>query len=170
MFAAHLAAGLAIKSRAPQAPTWALLLGAFLPDLIWIPLAALGVEPAATAVFFDDWSHSLATTVVWAALFAALFWRRCGASVAVAIGLAVVSHFLLDLPIHPRPLALYPHSALRLSLGLGAAARASYWWLQLAVVAALALVYIQGARRQEVPARLIAASVLVVVSMHLLLR
>jgi len=36
MYAAHFAAGLAIKSRAPQAPTWALLVGAFIPDFVWI--------------------------------------------------------------------------------------------------------------------------------------
>jgi hypothetical protein len=169
MFAAHFAAALTIKSRAPQAPAWALLTGAFVPDLLWITLAALGVEPTARAVFFDDWSHSLLATIAWATLFAAIFWRR-GAAVAVAVWLAVFSHFLLDLPIHPKPLALYPHSAVHLGLGLSQVDRATYWWVQLAVLAALTLLYVHGARRQQVPARLVAASALVVLSLHLLMR
>src|SRR5215470_3362453 len=136
MFAAHFAAALAIKGRAPRAPAWALLTGAFVPDLLWIPLAALGIEPTARAVFFDDWSHSLLTTITWATLWAAIFWRR-GAAVAVAVWLAVFSHFLLDLPIHPKPLALYPHSAVHLGIGLSQVDRATYWWVQLAVVVAL---------------------------------
>lgn len=39
MYTPHFAAALTIKSRIRRAPTWALLLGAFLPDLVWIPLA-----------------------------------------------------------------------------------------------------------------------------------
>jgi hypothetical protein len=169
VYAAHLAAGMAIKSRVPQAPTWALLTAAFVPDLLWIPLARLGVEPTARAVFFDDWSHSLATTVLWATLFAAVFWRR-GAAVAGALWLAVASHFLLDLPIHPKPLALYPHSAVHLGLGLGNVERSTYWWVQLAVMAALSLIYVHGALRNRVPTRLIAAVCLILVSLHLLMR
>src|SRR5262249_17744574 len=76
MYAAHFAAGLALRSRAPQAPTWALLTGAFVPDFLWIAFAVLGVEPTARAVFFDDWSHSLLTTLLWATLFAACFWQK----------------------------------------------------------------------------------------------
>jgi hypothetical protein len=169
MYAAHLAAGMAIKGRAPRAPTWALLTGAFVPDILWIPLAWLGVEPTARAVFFDDWSHSLATTIVWATLFAAIFWKR-GAAAAGALWLAVCSHFLLDLPIHPKALALYPHSAVHLSLGLGNVDRATYWWVQLGVVAALGLVYVHGALRNRVPARRIAAVCLILASLHLLMR
>jgi hypothetical protein len=46
----------------------------------------------------------------------------------------------------------------------------TYWWVQLAVLAALTLLYVQGARRHQVPARLIAAAALVVLSLHLLMR
>jgi hypothetical protein len=46
MYSPHFAAALAIKSTAPRAPLWALLTGAFLPDMLWIALARLGVEPA----------------------------------------------------------------------------------------------------------------------------
>jgi len=59
VYAAHFAAGLAIKSCVPEAPAWALLTGAFLPDFVWIALANRGIEPANPQIFFDDWSHSL---------------------------------------------------------------------------------------------------------------
>jgi hypothetical protein len=168
MYAAHFAAGLAIKSRRPQVPTWAVLTAVFVPDLIWIVLAGLGVEPADRGHFFDDWSHSLAMTILWATLFAMLFWRS-GRQVAGALWLAVFSHFLLDLPIHPKNLALYPHSMLHLGVGLAGTGRIVYWWVQLAVAAALCGIYVQGARRQQVAPNLVAAACLVVASLHLLM-
>src|SRR5215467_13221168 len=100
MYAPHFAAALAIKSRAPKAPAWALLTGAFICDFIWIALARAGIEPTQPKVFFDDWSHSLATTVLWATLFALIFWRS-GRSLMLPVWLAVFSHFFLDAPIHP---------------------------------------------------------------------
>ncbi len=44
MYAAHFAAALAIKSFSPKAPTWALLTGAFLPDLFWIAFGLAGMS------------------------------------------------------------------------------------------------------------------------------
>src|SRR5437867_9908399 len=64
MYAPHFAAALAIKGRSPGAPLWALLIGAFIPDLLWIALARIGIEPAQTSNFFDDWSHSLISVAV----------------------------------------------------------------------------------------------------------
>ena len=64
MYAPHFAAALAIKGRSPGAPLWALLVGAFIPDLLWIALARIGIEPAQTSNFFDDWSHSLVSVAV----------------------------------------------------------------------------------------------------------
>jgi hypothetical protein len=67
MYAVHFGAALAIKSRVWDAPAWALQVGAFLLDLIWIPLATLGVESQAQD-WHDDWSHSLLMALVWATL------------------------------------------------------------------------------------------------------
>jgi hypothetical protein len=126
MTAAHFAAALAIKSRVPKAPAAALILGAFIPDFIWIVLATAGVEPTKREIFFDDWSHSLLSTVVSASVFALLFWQR-GRGVAFAMWGAVFSHFILDLPVHPKDLALYPHSSVHLGLGLSNTAPMNYW-------------------------------------------
>ncbi|HEY6577730.1 MAG TPA: hypothetical protein VIY09_00280 [Rhizomicrobium sp.] len=174
MYAAHFAAALAIKSRAPKAPAWALLGGAFVPDFLWIGFAAAGVEPADPKIYFDDWSHSLLSIVIEATLFALLFYRR-GAAVWLPVWLGVFSHFLLDLPIHPRPLALYPHASLHLgwnmwSWGLSKSflGATNYWWVQLAVTLVLLAIYARGARRIRIAPNLAAASCVAVLGLHLL--
>jgi hypothetical protein len=173
MYAAHFAAGLAIGARAPRAPMWALLAGAFLPDVAWIGLSCAGVEPAGTGVFFDDWSHSLVSVLILATLFALCF-VRSGRGVWLAIWLAVASHFVLDAPIHPRPLALYPHAAIRVPWDLWhwgetpwALGFSHYWWVQLAVTLTLLAVYVAGVPRRNFAPNLAWATVLLVLGLHL---
>src|SRR5215472_1404177 len=100
MYAAHFAAGLAIKSRVPKAPTAVLIAGAFLCDFIWIACFATGIEFAVPGHFWDDWSHSLASTLVWATLYGGGVWlvmrRTPGVRfIALAAFVAVLSHFFL---------------------------------------------------------------------------
>jgi hypothetical protein len=169
VYAAHFAAGLAIKSRLPKAPTWALLAGTFLPDFIWVVLANRGIEPTEPRLFFDDWSHSLAMTAVWASLFAMMFWKR-ERQIVLAVWLSVFSHFFLDFPIHPKFLALYPHSSLHLGLALsGTIGAIKYWWVQMGVLALLTAIYAQGAHRLRFQTNLIAASCVVLLGLHLLM-
>src|SRR5437762_12690234 len=137
MYAPHFAAALAINGRSPGAPFWALLIGAFIPDLAWIALARIGIEPAHASNFFDDWSHSLVSVAILATLFASAFLRR-GKPVFIAIWLAVFSHFLLDFPVHPKRLALAPLSGVYLGWDLlawgsrpGWLGAINDWWLQL---------------------------------------
>src|SRR5215831_3204997 len=137
MYAPHFAAALVIRSRVPRAPLWALVTGAFLPDLLWIALARAGIEPAQAADFFDDWSHSLFSVVILASLFAAIFYRA-GMRAVMALWLAVFSHFVLDFPVHPKRLALYPLSRVHLGWDLlpwgsraGWLGAINDWWLQL---------------------------------------
>jgi len=169
MYVAHFAGALAIKSRVPKAPTWALLVGAFIPDFIWIVLANRGIEPTEPSLFFDDWSHSLTMTAVWASFFALMFWRQ-ERHVVLAVWLAVFSHFILDFPVHPRFLALYPHSSLHVGLTLsGTIGATKYWWVQMCVLASLTAIYVQGAHRLRVQANLVAASCVVLFGLHLLM-
>jgi len=100
MFAAHLAAGLAIKAAQPRVSAWVVLTGAFLPDLFWIGFAAIGVEPATDTTFFDGWSHSAVSILVRSLIFA-LCMYRFGRAGMFAAGVAVLTHLLLDMPIHP---------------------------------------------------------------------
>lgn len=148
MYAPHFAAALAIKARLRQAPLWALLVAAFLPDLLWIGLAITGIEPSTDPFhFFDEWSHSLISVLLLATAFAAAFGNK-GRGVVVAIWAAVLTHFLLDFPIHAGRLALYPHSGVHLGWDLlGWGLRPGWlgpsidWWLQLGVLLVLLLCY-----------------------------
>lgn len=174
MYAAHFAAALAIKAKMSKAPTWALMAGAFLPDFVWVALGLAGIEPSQGPAFFDDWSHSLAMVILQATIFAALFWGR-GWKVALPVWLAVLSHFFLDLPIHPKNIALFPHSSMHFgwnlwSYGLSPLwfGATHYWWLELVVTIVLVGVYVQGARRAQFAMNLILASCTFVVGIHLM--
>jgi hypothetical protein len=172
MFAAHFAAGLAIGARARRAPMAALLAGAFLPDVVWIGFAAVGVEPSAPSVFFDGWSHSFVSVLVEATVFV-LFFAYKGVRVWLPVWLAVLSHVVLDAIIHPSPIALYPHASLRVSWDLWrwgslptALGFSYYWWIQLAIVAALLGAYAIAMLRSSFPPNLVGATVLLVLGLH----
>lgn len=143
MYAGHFAAGLVIKARVPHAPTWGLLLGVGVLDLLFGPFVLAGLErvsltPGVSPGFsldYIDWSHSLVTSVIWSALFGSFFWRR-GRTIVVAMAVAVFSHFLLDLVMHPADLALWPGSSVHLGFGLWGRLPSGWWFVELAVVVA----------------------------------
>ena len=125
MYAGHFALGLALKARTPRAPTWAILLGTGFLDVLFGIFVLLGIErttmtPGRSPGFtldFIDWSHSFAMALVWAGLYAAAFVKR-GRTIALVLGFAVFSHFLLDLPMHPHDLTLWPGSSTHLGFAL----------------------------------------------------
>jgi hypothetical protein len=143
MYAGHFAAGLALKGRVPSAPTWGILMGVGVLDLLFGPLVLAGIEqvsmtPGQSPGFsldHIDWSHSLLTSVVWSCLFGLLFIRR-GRTVAWIIGFAVFSHFVLDFVMHPADLALWPGSDVHLGLGLWRSLPTGWWFVELALVGA----------------------------------
>jgi|SRR5271154_6983882 len=172
MYAAHFAAALAIKGSAPRAPAWGLLVGVFVADFVWIALAGIGVEPAEPNAYFDEWSHSLVAIIIEATVFALCFYKR-GISIWVPIWLATFSHFLLDWPIHPAPLALYPHSAVHLGFHLWTwgltqswLGRTHYWWIQMTVMLPLLVIYARGASRSGIGWNWVAASCLIAFGLH----
>jgi len=166
--AAHFAAALAIKSRVPNAPTAALMVGAFIPDFVWIGLATAGIETTKREIFFDDWSHSFVSVVVLAMVYA-FFFHKQGRDVTAAMRIVVFSHFLLDMPVHPKALALYPHSSIHFGFGLSAIPSIDYWLIQLAVVVSLLAVYAPSALRLKVPRNAIIASCVLVIGWHVVL-
>lgn len=173
MYAGHFAAGLVIKAHAPRAPTWGLLVGVGLLDLLFGPLVLAGVErvsltPAFSPGFsldYIDWSHSLATSILWSVAFAALFWRR-GRTVALAMGAAVLSHFVLDVVMHPADLALWPGSSVHLGFGLWRSLPTGWWFVELAVIALGMGYYVGRARRDGSFGGRAWAAALVVVLLH----
>ena len=143
MYVGHFAAALAIKGRTPEAPTWGLLVGVGLLDVLFGPFVIAGIErvsitPDTSPGFsldYIDWSHSLLMSLVWSGLYGAAF-LKYGRRIAVAMAAAVFSHVVLDLPMHPPDLALWPNSDVQLGMGLWRALPGGWWFVELVVIAA----------------------------------
>lgn len=141
MYVGHFAAGLALKTVEPKAPTWGLLIGVGLLDILFGPFVLVGIERATVtpdlspgfSLDYIDWSHSLVMSLVWSVLFALAF-LRWGRSVALVMSAAVFSHFVLDIPMHPPDLALWPNSSVHIGLGLWRSLPTGWWYVELAVV------------------------------------
>lgn len=141
MYAGHFAAAYAIKAREPKAPTWALLIGVVTLDILFGTFVLTGIEKVtmtpsvSPGMRWDDigWSHSMLMSLVWSVLFAIPFFRY-GRSAMIAIAVAVFSHFVLDLPLHPADLALWPGSETHLGLGFLQTLPHGYWFIELAVL------------------------------------
>lgn len=153
MYVGHFAAGIAIKARMPQTPTWAVLTGVTVLDLLFSPFVLLGIERVTptpgfapgVSLDFIDWSHSLAMALFWSMAYALLFYRQ-GRAVMLTLAFAVFSHFLLDLPMHPGDLALYPHSAGHLGFGLWRSLPQGWWWVELGFIAVASAYYLARAK------------------------
>jgi membrane-bound metal-dependent hydrolase YbcI (DUF457 family) len=156
MYAGHFAVGLAMKAKQPSAPTWALLLGTGLLDVLFGVFVMLGIERVTMtphigqgfSLDFIDWSHSFVMSIVWSLVYCALFWRR-GRAVALMLAVAVFSHFLLDLPMHEPDLALWPNAPIHLGFDIWGRFPIGWWWLELAVIAAGCVYYVVAARRHK---------------------
>ncbi len=84
------------------------------------------------------YTHSLLASVIWALAGAAVYWawrRRDGVAAASLVGLAVLSHWFLDYPMHPGDLPLLDESH-KVGLGL---------WNHAFAATALELVLLGGA-------------------------
>ena len=174
MYAGHFAAAVTLKAKEPRAPMWGLLVGVGLLDLLFGPFVLLGIErvtltpdqPPGFSLDYIDWSHSLLMSVVWSVAFALFFVSR-GSKIAFVVGLAVFSHFLFDIPMHPSDLALWPGSDVRLGLGLWRVLPTGWWWIELGVVLAGCSYYVWAARRSsEFGGRPVAVT-LVIVALHI---
>jgi len=118
MFVGHYAASLAAKAIEPRAPLWTYVIGAQLIDIGWGALIMTGAEKvridpslpgSSLDLFHMPYTHSLPAVIVWS-LAAALLVRfvlRLPARAAVFVGLAVFSHWVLDLLVHRPDLALW---------------------------------------------------------------
>ncbi len=148
MFAAHFAAGLALKGRAPKAPLPAMLVGAFLLDLFWIAFSVLHLDKTS----LDGWSHSLVMSICWATAFSLLFWRL-GRKAAAVVWVAVFSHFVLDWMVQGA--TLYPNSP----RPWHPLVVQHYRIFQLVICLLLLAVYVRDARRDNLIAPIRVAAV-----------
>lgn len=169
----YFAAGLALKAKAPKAPTWGILLGVGFLDLLFGPFVLAGLErvsvtPGVSPGFsldYIDWSHSLLMSLAWSALFGAAF-LRWGKGVAGVMAVAAFSHFVLDLPMHPSDMALWPNSELHLGFGLWQTLPVGWWFVELGVVALCGGYYVSRAVQSDDFGRRPLLALLVVVLLH----
>ncbi|MEX2446806.1 MAG: permease [Dehalococcoidia bacterium] len=130
MIAGHFGLAAAVKAAAPTVPLWALMLATVWLDVVFGPLAALGVERIEVAAGTDGgyagalihapYTHSLVGAALLGALFGLVASRWWGRRAGIVLGLVVCSHWLLDLVVHRADLPLLPGNAGGLPLlGLG---------------------------------------------------
>jgi membrane-bound metal-dependent hydrolase YbcI (DUF457 family) len=128
MFIGHFAVGFGAKKVAPTVSLGTLILAVEFVDLLWPVLLLLGLEsvridPGNTVVTPLDFvrypfTHSLATGIGWGIVLALAYYAlRRQVRGAVVIGLAVVSHWLLDWISHRPDMPLWPGGP-KVGLGL----------------------------------------------------
>ena len=136
MFIGHYGVSLAAKRYSPRSSLLALFLAVQFLDVLFAVFVLAGVEkmriiPGFTAynpydLYWMPYSHSLAGAFGWSVLAAAASWlvaRRLPtvrrAVAAAVLGVAVFSHFLLDVPMHTPDLPLaFGAGSPKIGLGL----------------------------------------------------
>ena len=128
MFLGHYGAAFAAKRVAPRASLGTFALAAQLLDEIWPILVLMGIERvrvapgemAANPLDFEyyPYTHSLVGALVWSLLLGGIYYlRRRDRRTAMIVGLLVLSHWILDVPMHRPDLQLWPGSSVRVGLG-----------------------------------------------------
>src|SRR3954465_15759853 len=124
MFVGHYSVAFACRTERNGIPLWFLFIAVQFLDYIWATLVLLGIEKLRVIKgftagsmldsYFHPYSHSLPAAILWSGVAALLYWTICSRHgclyrkhAAVIVGLAVFSHWLLDLIAHPRDLAIY---------------------------------------------------------------
>jgi membrane-bound metal-dependent hydrolase YbcI (DUF457 family) len=130
MFVGHYSVAFAARSEKNKIPLWVLFIAVQFLDYIWATLVLLDIEKLRVLKgftagsmldsYFHPYSHSLPTALIWSAIAALVYkaiWRtKASKSAAMIVGVAVVSHWILDFIAHPRDLPLYDNT---MKVGLG---------------------------------------------------
>ena len=118
MFVGHYSVAFAAKSEKNKIPLWILFIAVQFLDYIWATLVLLGIEKLRVIKgftagsmldsYFHPYSHSLITAILWSCVAAIVYKPICSwlgfvytKSAALIIGVAVFSHWILDLIAHP---------------------------------------------------------------------
>lgn len=129
MFIGHYGVSFIAKGMEKSIPLWLLFIAVQFVDVLWSVFVFAGIEkvrivPGITAtnpldLYYMPYTHSLVGALLWA-IFAFLlykFARNSGTRAAVIIGVAVFSHWVLDLIVHIPDLSLYDDTY-KMGLGL----------------------------------------------------
>ena len=134
MFVGHYSVAFACRTERNRIPLWVLFVAVQFLDYIWATLVLLGIEKLRVIKgftagsmldsYFHPYSHSLITAVIWSVIAALLYKGVCSRygchysrSTPLIIGIAVFSHWILDLIAHPRDLPIYDNT-LKVGFGL----------------------------------------------------
>ena len=133
MFVGHYGVAFACRTERNKIPLWVLFVAVQFLDYIWATLVLLGIEKLRVIKgftagsmldsYFHPYSHSLIMAVIWSAVAAFVYRESASDTLArsgqachynksapLIIGLAVFSHWILDLIAHPRDLAIYDNA------------------------------------------------------------
>ena len=124
MFVGHYGPSFAIKAADNSIPLWLLFVAGQLVDVFWATFVLLGVEkvrivPGITAsspldLYYMPYTHSLVGSIAWAGAAAVAYKltpRLGNWKAGLLIGIAVISHWILDLLVHRPDLPLYDNAA-----------------------------------------------------------
>ena len=184
MFLGHYGAALALKRVEPKLSLGTLFLAVQLTDLLWGAFLLTGweqvlIDPGYTAVTplqFVHYpiTHSLVGALAWglAAIVVYYSWptRDTGRhwQASAIVGVAVLSHFPLDVLVHVPDLTIAGGDTARLGLGLWRSIGATLAVEMLVFGAGLAVYVLYRSRRRPVRPGRLAALVLVLVGIYLL--
>ncbi|HOE17072.1 MAG TPA: hypothetical protein PK344_06610 [Syntrophorhabdaceae bacterium] len=148
MYTGHLALGVALKSKFHRVPAIPIIFGSALLDILDGIFIASGIDRVKpnpksgpylfTDLTFVDWDHSMLMATIWSLVWGAVFKKNKKDSILAA--LAVFSHFLIDVPVHNKDLAIYPYSRMRIGWGWWGSLGAFSWILE-GVFCAVLLAY-----------------------------
>jgi len=127
MLAGHYAPALLIKARYPDVRLWVLFLAVQAVDIFFFVFALVGIEemsvtntrgPLGMHLEHVPHTHSLFMNVVFASVCIGIGAAKKQLKLGVLIGLAVCSHWALDLLVHVPDLPLVPWEHDAVGLGL----------------------------------------------------
>ncbi|MCF7815618.1 MAG: hypothetical protein K9M10_01685 [Candidatus Pacebacteria bacterium] len=121
MFVGHYALGYYLKAKNNYVPLWLIFLGVQFVDLLWAVSIFFGIErasfdPEASSVFlraiyeYYPYTHSLFTSISIAFLSAFVVYKLFNKKWAMVTGIAVLSHWFLDLIVHVPDVPLFFNS------------------------------------------------------------
>ena len=138
MFVGHYAASLVLKRVEKKASLGLLFIAVQLVDVVFFPLVLLGIERLNIVENFTQsthfeleympYTHSLLASFLWAGFIYGVYRiiPPRNKSVALVMGIAVLSHWFLDLIVHTPDLPLWSDASTKLGFGLWNSAIATY--------------------------------------------
>jgi len=119
MFVGHYGVSFAARLVNRAIPLWVLFVAVQWLDVVWAPLVLLGIEkvrivPGFTAtnpldLYYMPYTHSLIAALLWSIAGIAVYHLLTGTGwkTSLLIGVAILSHWVLDFVVHVPDLSVY---------------------------------------------------------------